>query len=463
MPPIDIRLAARVGRVSKRLIIGGPILLLLTIVVTAVRQEWLPKTGPSRILYSIHDNVYLLIKGYSFTLFFPESLIFWGLVATLLLLVFISQLTDRSLIKEPHIQLLRGCMYRPALHPVIIQGSQFLRRLKIEPKLIKLVAQREWERTMLSLSQHELASVPKKSCRQLVILTHFNLQLSQHFPNYPNVVQSSLWRLEKWHTTYLTIHAYGNQQKRWYPKLIHKLFQAYTLIGLSPSGTWDKMPAAKKLFDPSELMREMVILKELGHIQLLKEPSLDVTSIELMGMLTSVVEARRREIMDKAVFYLEKQLGELMPSTAAATFPELLNDIQTLPIAGRIALSIALHVALFTSEPNIALAYIESVEALAFLLNADILPRKHTAQLMALMEEEIPLHKGNIIRHVPLDHAYSFLERLLSKETMAQEQHWQPIWRGHDAPMIKQDFELAYDLVTSVQQASGFLSEMPDE
>lgn len=463
MPPTDIRLSARVGRISKRLIIGVPIFLLGIILVTAVRQEWLAKDGPWRILYAIHDNVYLLVKGYSFTLFFPESLIFWGLVATILVLILVSQLTDRSLIKEPHIQLLRGCMYRPALHPVIIRGSQLLRRLKIEPKLIKLVAHREWEKAMLSLSQNELASAPQKPCRQLITLTRFNLQLSQHFPNYPNAVQSSLWRLEKWHTTYLTIHAYGNQQKRWYPKLIQNLFKMFSLINLSPSGTWNKIPTVNELFDPSELMREVEILKELGYTHLLKETSLDFSFIELTGMLASVVEARRWEIMDKAVFYLEKQLGEMMPSTAAAAFPKLLNDSQTLPIGGRIALSVALHVALFTTEPDIALAYIESVEALAFLLNADVVPQKHTAQLKSLMEEEVSLPNGKVIRHLPLDHAYSLLGQLLAKKTKVQEEHWQPIWRGQDSPIIKQDFDLAYDIVASLHQASGFPGEMPDK
>jgi hypothetical protein len=181
MPPTNVRLAARVGRVSLRLIIGVPILLTLIILITAVRQEWLPKDAPWLILYNIHDNIYLLIKGYAYTLFFPESLIFWGLISTILILIVISQLTDRSLIKEPHIQLLRICLYRPLLYRFIIRGSRFLHRLRIEPKLIKLVAHREWEKAMFSLNQHELASAPKKPCGRLVTLTRFNLQLSQHF------------------------------------------------------------------------------------------------------------------------------------------------------------------------------------------------------------------------------------------------------------------------------------------
>ena len=460
MPPTNGRIAARVGRVSLRLMIGGPLILLLIVLVTAVRQEWLPKAAPWLLLYNIHDHIYLLIKGYTYTLVFPESLIFWGFVSTILILIVVSQLTDRSLIKEPHINLLRFCLYRPSLYPFIIWGSRFLPQLRIEPKLIKLLARREWEKAMLSLSRHEPASAPKQPCRRLVILTRFTLQLSQHFSPHPDATQASLWRLEKWHTAYLIIHAYGNRQKGWFPKQIGNLFQAFTLINSAPAEKRDKIPALKELFTLSELMQEVTLLKELGHIQLLNEPLPDGSPIELMGMLANLVDMRRREIFDKTVFYLERQLGESTQAATAVAFPELVNNEQTLPIANRIALAIALHVTLFTRDPNIALAYVESVEALAFLL--DTMPLENNAFLKAMLQEQDTTN-DTVAPYIPLDQAYDLLGKLMANQTTNQEQLWQSVWREHDAPLLKQDFELAHAIAASLQQAAGFINEAPDE
>ncbi len=118
LPPVAEKLGLRLGRSTLRVVALALAALLLVGIV--VRLRLLPPTGIGRILYSVHDSLYLPLKGYTYTLHFPTSLLWWLGGALLAGMVLFFWLTNISPTKRPHIWALRRALRYPALQQFLL-------------------------------------------------------------------------------------------------------------------------------------------------------------------------------------------------------------------------------------------------------------------------------------------------------------------------------------------------------
>ena len=123
MPPTTVRLTSRMMRVIPRVVVSSVVVIVLLTLIAATHFERLPKRGLWYAIYWLHDHVFLWIKAYSFTLFYPKSWIWWSLITIISGAALLSWLADHSFIKEPHIFLLRRALRWPVCHPFRPQGK----------------------------------------------------------------------------------------------------------------------------------------------------------------------------------------------------------------------------------------------------------------------------------------------------------------------------------------------------
>lgn len=452
MPTTRIAVKESAGRVSLRILIGVPLLLFLLLIVLTVWFELLPERGLGALLYGFHDYIYLPFKGATYTRFFPESLVWWGITLTVLFFVTVSLLLDRSLIKGPHIILLRFCMHRPALHGYLIQGSLLLHRIGVRPIMVRSVAWREWEAAIIALSSQPLHSGSHDLCRRISSITGFYIQLDHFFSDDP---LAHLRLLEMWHQAYLTVQLFGSEHELDYLFDLFEQFDSVSFGSFEVGGL-----TAAHIFDPAVVWRDVELLVRVGRTRIAARSNgieNAATWLTDQAVLVNAVETRRRDIVDVTVLKLERALAlpiGRIENLSMYQPPELTNAIETIPIIGRITLNIAMQVAWLTNQPNLARAYVEALEALDMLLAATNLESAAIDKLKALIEEKTDPNEG-VCRYMPLSAAHRLLARLELHKIAFQEQQWGSILRQEDAPVHRHEFAALRAVATASWQAAG--------
>lgn len=464
MPMTRTGAGESVRRVSLRLLIAGPILTAIVLAVVVVAFQLLPERGVGALLYGIHDSIYLPIKGNLFTRSFPTSIVWWSIFATALLLFTVSQLSDRSLIKEPHIRLLGRAVQRTALHRYLIAGSRALHRLGLTPRLMQRVAQRQWEKTLIELYRAPLADGltgrreerreqreqrPTKEvvacCRRLVALTALRLQLEAEFAAD---AQTHLRQLEMWVVAALYSYAHGMERKPRYSAMEDDLARLFAAL---PVERFDVEPdgglGAEQLFEPSVLYQELVALRRVtsGDEQL-----------ERRRALIQRIEDRRRYVLDATIVRLERTISMPLVVGSHGMYQPLLmsQPLEATPIAGRIALWIAVYTALVAGDSSVGLRYAESLEALDWVVQATSMTGEAVDKLRALMEEWIdPVEETR--RFVPLAEGYRLLGKLADYEIGLQKERWDPIVNQAESPVTQEAMRMAWSTRDPLQQAAG--------
>lgn len=121
--------------------------------------------------YELHDFVLLRIIGYTFTLFFPWSLIWWGVAAVMLTIWLISFVRNRSLLRPFYLCLCRLVLgeqvfglpllpFQSTLADWMVITSHALRGMGYRPALFENVAQHEYLKTL-----HELVTAEGQKAR----------------------------------------------------------------------------------------------------------------------------------------------------------------------------------------------------------------------------------------------------------------------------------------------------------
>src|SRR6185503_2519219 len=112
-------------------------------------------------------------KGNSFTQFFPGSLIWFGLASMIVLLWLPFFLADRSLVRRPHMAVLRRIVGLGMFRLPLVVGARLLLRLGCPPALLQSVA--EYERDLCCT---RIAAGAGGVTRRLVVLTRLLMDLA---------------------------------------------------------------------------------------------------------------------------------------------------------------------------------------------------------------------------------------------------------------------------------------------
>lgn len=375
--------AGRRQRVTRRgavfLALGGGV--LLAVVITVWRL--LPRDGAiGRLLYSLHDTVFLPIKGHAYTAMLPISMIWWGFGALLLALVLASWLSDRSFLRRPHATLTRWLVGMPLMSGWLVAAAHWLRRRRLPCDLLLQVAAHQREAAVRHLLTTPGSSV--SATRRAIRLTRLAIELRLLPPIAPSAaVQVAVFWLEG------ILAARVQRQDTLLTPLLDqasliagRLRDAHTASSVTGSGSSRR--AAETGFTLAAFARDIEGLAEIerrvARVVLAARGRRDQPFVLAESLTQGVPRSRlrelavsvdqRRDVLEQARSMIETRRlasrgadgGEIL----ASRLPDL--DAAGLALAGQLALDIAFIVADLGEAPGLAEASLEAVEVLALCL-----------------------------------------------------------------------------------------------
>jgi hypothetical protein len=435
-------------RVGLLIILGFFVALPIFIIVTRA----LPKEGIGQVFYWIHDHVFLPIKGYTYTLFYPYSISWWGMFLTVLVVWVIAYLLMTSFTKDPHIYVLRRVVRRNVRHRILVKTSKWLKKWRLHPVLLRAVANMERKIALNSLAAVPLTDVDEGMCKRVVRLT----QLYINLVTLPPVVGNDVYleAVECWHEAYLQLHIryQKNPGSETLKTLVIDLAGDLETIVLPLFNFKDnellKDTSEKKAgFDVATVMLDLLLLASLHNGSLAAQLLGTSVAGSPEGVKRAVIArlgasvSQRRSLMDEIRTRLEKE----DPDTEIELL-EAYKDYKTGTISAgaRLALSTALDLSALVDQVSIGLGYMESLEILDFVLNSLEMEDPRSKAVQPLVCFPGPVH-------------YRLCAELLELEIKTYEQTWQQSVlseSGHDL-ITPADFELARTRVRTLYHAAG--------
>lgn len=249
-----------------RWLVTGALLFGAVLVVLVVSARYFPPdTAIGHALYTLHDQVYLPLRGELLTRFYPFSVAPLGAAALVLALVVLALLFNRTLIRSAYAASWLVDVRRVKTLDPNRRRSRVLWRVRRaawapwwHPDIPRAVVQAEWEHARQALwAEGERGD--HKSLHRLVALADLALALEQELPQHKRRYPDAL--LQLWHITWLLtyLRAPLDQVNRW----LGQLRQTYARLpyqGDSPLWLGDGLPAPLR---PSSLRERLYDLISL--------------------------------------------------------------------------------------------------------------------------------------------------------------------------------------------------------
>lgn len=373
----EARTDGRASRVTRRTLTSAVVLFALGLLLATVTFRLLPRTGPGYILYWLHDSVYLPIKGYTFSLFFPESLIWWMSGLTVIILWTLWWVTDRSLVREPHILLLRVAVYQPLLHGLLLISAHILTRFNIEPVLLRQVVNLERRRVLHQLMQdvanplsREHPSESANYTDALVKLTTLQIRLL-FLPTQPATTEPHLHAAQIWYDAYF--FAWRSEDRHSQRSLASEFTE---LLRIRHSDTW--LEDGKTATDVFSAQR---ILVDLACLVILLDPEASVVweKTDGSGFVAPTTEKINQHLADSLRQHIvkvrewhtairpERRNRQTSSFTNSAEPIDQWSSIEA-SWRGQMALTIGLHSSLLVGIPDAGLSLYDSINVLKLAL-----------------------------------------------------------------------------------------------
>lgn len=282
-------------------------------------------------VYRAHDDLWLPFVGYTFRLFFPWSILAYGLLATILGWYALMWVTQSAPLRYLQRRLLRRAVRNPARHPRLLRTARRFAWFRLRPHLLALVAEDEY------------AQAPSSALLGL--------------------------RLDLW-TCFSLDHA----------ALLHLLadwqdLAADTDDAAALSALLDRFSPLRGLGDPDALFSVAGLFADVERAFRWQQ-SRPQPDIHLLNR-----QSARRDRLNEVYQYLHQTLYNVAPSQAVS-LPAIENP-QWLAPAGSAALRLAREVSLLTGDDTHLRAYRAASERLALL--ADIVPSPTARAWAALL------------------------------------------------------------------------------
>jgi hypothetical protein len=449
MPPASKPRRSRTPlRVALLIILGFFVALPIFIIVTRA----LPKEGIGQVFYWIHDHIFLPIKGYTYTLFYPYSISWWGMFLTVLVVWVTAYLLMTSFTRDPHIYVLRRVVRRNVRHRILIKTSKWLKKWRLHPVLLKAVTDMERKNALNRLAAVPLTDVDNSICKRVVRLTQLYINLVTLPPAIGDAVY--LEAVECWYEAYLQlcIRYQKNPGSETLRTLVTDLagnLEAIVLplLNFKDSEVLKDTSEKKAGFDVATVVLDLLFLASLYNNSLATQVLGTSIASNPEGIRRAVTTrlgtlvAQRRSLMDEIRIRLEK--GD--PDTEIELL-EVYKDYKTSTIsaAARLALSTALNLSALVDQVSMGLGYMESLEILDFVLNSLEVEDPRAEAVQPLICFPRPVH-------------YRLCAELLELEIKTYEETWQKSVLsepGNDL-ITSTDFELARTRVRVLYHAAG--------
>lgn len=456
LPRIEVK--GRLARQSVRLTLIGSGAFLLLLLLLLI---WQPtaRSGPLYLLYWGHDRLFLPFKAYTYTIFFPTSIIWWGIATTMFLLWLLSYLSDRSLLLQPHIWLLRFAIHQPDLHPALVGFARQFKQRGIEPALLKTIAEQE---RALACQQVGKTTATRSDPVALWSTVRFTQLLVQLYCAPGSRLADHLAAAALWYETLLLLRVFevatADEPENANALRLAALAACAELIGdklpkQTHSSATDPTPANP--FALEALTNDFYLTcysqPVIASVLVGADQLLRFDQNQISGQLAQAVARRRRLLEDlrHATLIDKRRNGSSVVSTAVgmALSPQQALTAQELALSGRLAFSLALYTAYLSATPVIALSYLDAVETLRFTLafagDAHPADQPMRQQLSALVAD------------APTVVDYRLCAALQTSRIHARRQAWANSPLDHTDLILATDFDLADTYSATIMHTSG--------
>ncbi len=444
------------GKKLRRLLI----LLLLGVIIISVilisNLQLLPKSGAGYYLYWVHDQVFLPIKGFTFDRFYPYSLVFWGPLCCLLILWAISFLMPRPILQRLQTLLARKAVYRPILHPFLVRAARWSRKIGIKPTLLTTVVHHERETALHTLASQAMETPHRRGLAQISRLTRLQVQLLTLPPvDTGSHLEAAVYWLETF--TCLFPRREAHPDLKWLQRLMHRLSsQAETII--SPLLDFREPAVVHKAkknpggFELTGLSLDLLYLAALGSDSTAKWVMDSGDKVQESIRRLAVSTMRRRRLLNRGRGRLEDLSGRIHDDFSLPSRPG------ALPYLGRLGLLLSLNLAYLARVPDIALGFMESIEALDFVLHQ--WPEEYITSLPSRGKNKKapqltgPQKLALLIKGLPRAFHYSICAQLKEKQTRKQRETWKQTTAAREGLVLPGDIEAQEDRYRSLYLAS---------
>jgi hypothetical protein len=207
-----VKRAGRAWRRIRRTIMMTSVAAFLILLYVIIDTRYFARNGPAYLLYWLHDNLYLPLLAYSYTLFFPTSLIWWLIGIFIAGLWLFSFLSDWSLILQPHIRWLRKEVMKVQAHRWLYLWASRLHRLGIQPRLLQLLVEHERTLCLGAISAATPGSANPRAYELLASLTILSVKLHLLSSKGTNLSEAHLKAAIEWQTTLLWLRLHDQHK-----------------------------------------------------------------------------------------------------------------------------------------------------------------------------------------------------------------------------------------------------------
>jgi hypothetical protein len=493
------------GALARRRLTVAVVALAVLAVAYAVGEALLPVTGATRWLYVIHDDVYLVLKGYLFTALFPASFVVLLLALAILFLALQHYLSERPVLLTLWLAWLRWMAGQAPVQGWLVSSHRFAVRHGAEDHALDLVAYAAQREALMDVvwGQPEAAA----GCARLDGLTalRMRLTLNRGASPLPSGERAESQRLSLIKAKSLTFRVRGlflpsverlsrkrqapspQPSPRSYPE---QGYEPSKIAGLQAQASGERaFPLGRGLeaaaiavetmaaegrtpltrsrldeivnafkpqpdeqrppFDSAALLAELgVLLEAASPIQEADEARL----FELLGSVAQRITARRRQIerwlppLQEALFFSGRIGSDLGMEESGL-------EMETAPFAARLATDLAFRLALAFDDPAIAQTWIDGLDALRLALESvlESLPDDDSrARFLAARPRLMTLER--FTRHCPGTFDHARLARLLADQA-EEGRRAVPRLSGGPPSLIRRRF--GEDAVAAARLAGG--------
>lgn len=445
-------------RLTLILIIAAIIGIPVFIIVTRI----LPLEPVGKYFYWLHDNIYLPVKGFTYTLFYPFSLSWWGPLAIIFAVWLISYLMMISLTKDPHAQVLRRIVRRKTKHRLLLAATRIMRKWKFDALLLQEITGQEREKALYKVAAMPIDIVDENAADLLFHLTLLHIKLlTLRTPDPVNCLRAAV----VWQHTYIQFN--NRLARNTDQPLLKKITPALAYLmdtllfpyldhndesqlkeALETPGGFDAKSMCLDLLYMASLHNQPLADKLYGRPDLPKSTTILYNRALTIARRLADTAAERHNIIDHSRKILQRirkkelHAAGFIETEEKEKWPLLLDDAEEIPYYCRMALNVSLDLAGIMADAAIALAMVEAIEAFEFELNSINL--EHGDERFQRPLKDLP---------TPL--AYYWCAELSREQLDAYEQAWVKLPVTEDAPLTPGDFQLARTRIRALYHAAG--------
>jgi len=414
------------------------VLSSISAIVVSVYLRVFDKNGSGFLLYWIHDNFYLLIKGYTYYLYYPTCIFAWSVLFIFFVLWLISYLTNLTAIRPVHMMLIKDAIRHIKWNPIVTFFFKGFHKSHFKQSIFKTVLDHERKMELNRLISCSPKKMNKVIAPTVVRLTQLHTKiLTLTRSSHEDHLNAYSFQFQ----TILYLHFQLQHNKKQLKKLIKELLHDNkTQQAMYSSIIYGKdSDLTESLFSLANLVKDLELVTELIQN--------DATDQEMLKKLFHSVNTRSA--------LLAKGIKQLEHVNMRNTKKEMYNSIdlfEMLPaenkdaqLAGQLTMGLALHASMLTDTPQLALTTLEFFEFLSFQLH--LIPQQINNEKISRLYYYTKENPG--------PDAYKLCADLNRTQFEHIENQWKNSFMNNDKLVASSVFDLNKHQVSSLYQAVG--------